>query len=121
MKRMTIFLAMLLIASMLLCACSQEQGLGASTGETTGQTTDMTDEVPNEETALVPKPMAPNAVTRNPYMADSDNSVHNDSYSSDVTDAVLPLGIDSFLAASLETQNKVSSPSAAHFQEDRGH
>ncbi len=66
--------------------------------------------------ALVPKPIAPNAVTPNPYMANSDNSVHNDSYSSDVTNAVLPLGIEDSLHASLETQNP-QAPSAAFYDE----
>lgn len=65
---------------------------------------------------LVPNPLAPNAVTPNPYMANSDNSVHNDTYSSDVTDAVLPLGISSALRASLETQNP-QAPSAAFYDE----
>ncbi len=68
-------------------------------------------------TALVPHKMAPNAVTPNPYMANSDNSVHNDTYSSDVTNAVLPLGINSRLTLSLETQNP-QAPSAAFYDED---
>lgn len=66
--------------------------------------------------ALVPKTLAPNAVTPNPYMANSDNSVHNDTYSSDVTDAVLPLGIGSILRTSLETKNP-QAPSAAFYDE----
>lgn len=66
--------------------------------------------------ALSPRPIAPNAVTPNPYMASSENSVHNDSYSSDVTNAVLPLGIHSSLALSLETQNP-QAPSAAFYDE----
>lgn len=68
-------------------------------------------------TALVPKPLAVNAVTQNPYMAASENSVHNDTYSSDVTNAVLPLGIDSELSLSLETQNP-QAPSAAFYDEE---
>ena len=68
-------------------------------------------------TTLVPQKMTPNEVTPNPYMANSDNSVHNDSYSSDVTNAVLPLGINSQLNLSLETQNP-QAPSAAFYDED---
>ncbi len=66
--------------------------------------------------ALVPKPLAPNAVTVNPYMADSENSVHNDCYSSDVSGAVLPLGIDSVLDVSVE-KNNPQAPSAAFYDE----
>ncbi len=66
--------------------------------------------------ALIPNPIAPNAVTLNPYMANSDNSVHNDTYSSDVTNAVLPLGIGSSLRAALETKNP-QAPSAAFYDE----
>lgn len=67
-------------------------------------------------TTLVPKPMKLNAVTQNPYMASSENSVHNDSYSSDVSNTVLPLGIDDTLSLSLETQNP-QAPSAAFYDE----
>ncbi len=66
--------------------------------------------------ALVPKPLLPNAVTQNPYMASSENSVHNDSYSSDVSGAVLPLGINSLLDSSVETKNP-QAPSAAFYDE----
>ncbi len=68
------------------------------------------------DNALAPNPIAPNAVTLNPYMANSDNSVHNDAYSSDVTNAVLPLGIGSVLRSSLETKNP-QAPSAAFYDE----
>lgn len=71
----------------------------------------------NNISALVPKPMAVNDVTQNPYMASSECAVHNDSYSSDVTDAVLPLGIGSRLSTSLETQNPMA-PSAAFYDEN---
>lgn len=67
--------------------------------------------------ALIPSPMTPNDVAANPYMANSENSVHNDNYSSDVTNAVLPLGIGSQLELSLETENP-QAPSAAFYDED---
>lgn len=66
--------------------------------------------------ALVPKPMTPNQVSVNPYMAQSENSIHNDVYSSDVTNAVVPLGIYSEVSTVVETQN-VQAPSAAFYDE----
>lgn len=66
------------------------------------------------QTALVPRPMAPKEVAVNPYMADSDNAIHNDIYATDVTDAVAPLGIGSQLSTSVETQN-IQAPSAAFY------
>lgn len=66
------------------------------------------------QTALVPRPMAPKQVAANPYMADSDNAIHNDVYATDVTDAVAPLGICSQLTTSVETQN-IQAPSAAFY------
>ena len=66
------------------------------------------------QTALVPRPMAPKQVAANPYMADSDNAIHNDVYATDVTDAVAPLGICSKLTTSVETQN-IQAPSAAFY------
>ena len=71
----------------------------------------------NNILALAPKPMAVNDIIRNPYMASSECAVHNDSYSSDITDAVLPLGIDSQLSTSFETQNPMA-PSAAFYDEN---
>ncbi len=88
-----------------LPGCSNESGILDKSATETAFTT------------LVPHKMAPNAVTPNPYMANSDNSVHNDNYSSDVTNAVLPLGINSQLNLSLETQNP-QAPSAAFYDED---
>ena len=66
------------------------------------------------QTALVPHPLPVKAVETNPYMADSDNSIHNDVYSTDVTDAAPPLGICSQVTTSLETQN-IHAPSAAFY------
>lgn len=68
------------------------------------------------QTALVPHPMTPNQVAVNPYMAQSENSIHNDVYSSDVTNAVVPLGIYSKVSTVTETQN-VQAPSAAFYDE----
>ena len=67
---------------------------------------------------LQPRPLPENPVAENPYMGRGDNSIHNDVYASDVTDAVAPLGIYSRVTASLETQN-IHAPSAA-FYDSRG-
>ena len=68
--------------------------------------------------ALVPLPLPVKDVAANPYMADSDNSIHNDVYATDVTDGAAPLGICSQVSVSLETQN-IHAPSAA-FYDSRG-
>lgn len=68
------------------------------------------------QSALPARPLPRNDVDPNPYMSSSEGSVHNDCYSSDVTDAVLPLGIDSTVSLSLETEN-VTAPSAAFYDE----
>ena len=92
-----------------LAACSALLALGllagcaASGGDQTGA-----------QTALVPNPLPVKAVAANPYMANSDNSIHNDVYSTDVTDAAAPLGICSTVSVSLETQN-IHAPSAAFY------
>lgn len=70
------------------------------------------------QTALEPRPLPANEVAPNPYMALSDNSIHNDIYASDVTDAVAPLGIYAQVTSSVETQN-IHAPSAA-FYDSRG-
>ena len=61
--------------------------------------------------ALTPKPLAVNDVGQNPYLSSGDALVHNDSYSSDVTDTVMPLAIDEVVSTTLETKNKQAPPS----------
>lgn len=70
-------------------------------------------------TPLVPRPLPQKDVAIHPYMACSDNSIHNDVYASDVTDAVAPLGIHAVVTTSIETQN-IHAPSAA-FYDAKGH
>ncbi len=72
-----------------------------------------------ESMALVPRPIPPNQVPLNPYMAESENSIHNDIYASDVTNLVTPLGIHSRIGTSIETRNAMA-PSAA-FYDSKGH
>ena len=91
----------------LLLACA---GCSAPPAGTPAQT-----DVP---AALAPHPLPVKDVAVNPYMANSDNSIHNDAYATDVTDAVAPLGIFSILSTSIETQN-IHAPSAA-FYDSRG-
>ena len=61
--------------------------------------------------ALTPKPLAVNDVAPNPYLSSGDAMVHNDAYSSDVTDTVMPLAIDEVVSTTLETKNKQAPPS----------
>lgn len=65
---------------------------------------------------LPPKPLPPKRMAQNPYMPQSDSCVHNDWYSSDVTDAVAPLGIYPELNAARETELE-KSPSVVFFDE----
>lgn len=88
----------LLAALLLLSAgCSSVTTAGNDTDAATG--------------ALTPKPLAVNDVGQNPYLSSGDALVHNDSYSSDVTDTVMPLAIDEVVSTTLETKNKQAPPS----------
>jgi len=62
--------------------------------------------------ALVPKTLKPNNVTPNPYLSPGDSVIHNDPYGSDVTDAVLPLGINSVMTKANDSENIASCPSS---------
>ncbi len=103
MKQVLVWGCAMLLTLGLLAGCTAPQGdrAGAET-----------------PAALVPHPLPVKAVASNPYMADSDNSIHNDVYATDVTDAAAPLGICSTVSTSLETQN-IHAPSAA-FYDSRG-
>lgn len=87
------------------CAASSEEAEPAATSPAASQ-------------ALAPNPLPANQVAANPYLSASEGLIHNDCYSSDVTDAVLPLDIDSSVSLSVETRN-VTAPSAA-FYDERG-
>lgn len=60
--------------------------------------------------ALTPKPLNPKAMDANPYMAPGESNVHNDSYNSDVTDAVQPIGIDAEVSTAYERLNRYAAP-----------
>lgn len=98
----------------LTSACSAFIALSLLTGCTTTESDPQA-----AQAALVPAPLPTKEVATNPYMASSDNSIHNDAYSTDVTDAAAPLGINSVVSSSLETKN-VQAPSAA-FYDSKGH
>lgn len=110
-------LSFIIVFSILLtffgCAPSEDENLPKDDPQ---QENELKTDVLYESAALVPKPLAPNAVEQNPYMAPGDSAVHNDSYSSDVTNVVLPLGINETVTFSLETENP-QAPSAAFYDE----
>lgn len=98
-----------MIRKIVASACSALLALGLLAG----CTTPAEDQV-GVQIALVPHPLPVKAVETNPYMADIDNSIHNDVYSTDVTDAAAPLGICSQVTTSLETEN-IHAPSVAFY------
>ncbi|MBD5558943.1 MAG: hypothetical protein HDQ87_01080 [Clostridia bacterium] len=69
-----------------------------------------------ETKALAVRMLPGKGIERNPYLADSEANIHNDSYNSDVTDAVLPLGIYPQISTAYEKQN-VIAPAALFYDE----
>ncbi|MDO4548750.1 MAG: hypothetical protein Q4D04_11665, partial [Clostridia bacterium] len=61
--------------------------------------------------ALAPNVLSPKNSEINPFVSDSESNIHNDSYNSDVTDAVLPLGIYPEVNMALEREAPNASPS----------
>ncbi len=61
---------------------------------------------------LKPKTLKPNNAAQNPYLSPGDSVIHNDPYSSDVTDAVLPLGINPVMTKANDAHNIASCPSS---------
>lgn len=64
------------------------------------------------EQALVPRRLPLNRVVQNTYMGNVDSIIHNDSYSSDVTSTVVPLGIDTEVSLELDNQGQNATPNA---------
>ncbi len=62
-------------------------------------------------TPLTPNPLTPKKVEPNPFMAQTENSVHADNYNSDTTDFVLPIGINSEVNTAYETESTNAPPS----------
>ena len=72
----------------------------------------------NLTSPITPKPILPNFVVQNPYTASVGSAIHNDSYSSDITDSILPLGIDSNVLFFREEPTKTKAPSTIFFDDD---
>lgn len=62
------------------------------------------------EGVLSPKSLASKDVPDNPYMAKGASIIHNDSYSSDVTDSIMPLGIYPEVNAAQEIEANNAPP-----------
>lgn len=86
----------LVILLALLCGCTQQDP------------TSLEDKSIPE--SLVPENLTQKDMDINPYMAFGEAHIHNDSYNSDVTDAVLPLGIYPEVNVSMEKQNLNAPP-----------
>ena len=69
-------------------------------------------------TAIVPNPMPESRVEKNPYLASGEAIIHNDNYSSDVTKAVVPLGIYTELNESVDKEGVQAPP--CFFYDDYG-
>ena len=65
------------------------------------------------------KALTAKAVDENPYMSNGDTNIHHDSYNTDTTDAVLPIGIYPEINVSFEKTNANASP--AIFFDSYGH
>lgn len=103
----------LLAGSLILSGCAQEQKDGSR------------EEAPasvqgsQESQALPVKELPRKNMEKNPYMADNESNIHNDSYNTDVTDAVLPLGINPEVNTAYEKVNRNAPP--AIFYDGYGH
>lgn len=75
-------------------------------------------EVSSSTQALVPTMMPEIRVEENPYLASGEALIHNDIYSSDVTKAVVPLGIYTELNEAAEQQGTQAPP--CFFYDDYG-
>lgn len=69
--------------------------------------------------AVVPNPLPEKNINQNPYMGSEGSNIHEDSYNTDITDAVLPLGINPEVNTSYEKQNGIAPP--ALFYDSEGH
>ncbi len=112
MKRLPIYLIILSLASsMVFWSCSSEPNSDVVEKESESSTTFNEEATKMQVDALVPNSLMPKNIEKNPYMCDSENSVHSDNYNSDVTDAILPIGINSEVQYSFETESTNAPPS----------
>lgn len=89
--------AVLLAAMVLLTSGCQNQNDGQ-------------DSYLSDSFSIAPKPLTAKYIKQNPYMAKSEANIHNDTYNSDSTNAVLPLGIYTEVNSSLETEGFQAPP-----------
>lgn len=120
---------LLLAGALILSGCAQEQKTAVEeepknaageeqTAETEKGTSDAVQE-PQDSQALPVRKLPGKSMEKNPYMADNESNIHNDSYNTDVTDAVLPLGIDPEVNTAYEKVNRNAPP--AIFYDGHGH
>ena len=114
------FVSLLLAGTMLLCGCAQEQKTivdDSAADGSGGKGASIQAEQDNH--ALAVRKLPRKAAKKNPWTADNESNIHNDSYNSDVTDAVLPLGINPEVNTAYEKVNKNAPP--AIFYDEYGH
>lgn len=101
------------MAMSLVCSAG---AISASAAETEVPVTET--EVSADVQALVPKMMPEIRVKQNPYLASGEAMIHNDIYSSDVTKAVVPLGIYTEINEAVDNQGTQAPP--CFFYDDYG-
>ncbi len=117
----TRFFLLALAAALLLVACTSapvQNSLSSSQGQETQASEPAPASQEAQSTAITPRPLAPKNIEANPFMAQTENSVHVDNYNSDATDFVLPIGIDSEVTTSFETESTNAPPSV--FYDSKG-
>ena len=87
---LVVFVSML---GILLAGCNETAQESKTHGEMTA-----------EITPIVAKPLGENLAADNPFMAQNESIIHNDVYSSDVTEKIVPLGIYSEITSAKETE-----------------
>lgn len=120
----------LLAGTMTLCGCAQEQknavvdeqkedvreeiSVEDENKDDTGEDISVQEVLGNQ--ALAVKELPQKEIEKNPYMSDNESNIHNDSHNSDVTDAVLPIGIYPEVNTAYEKVNG-SAPPAIFYDE----
>lgn len=89
-KKMSMICALLLGIGCLFAGCQEKE-------------LQMEKQEASQSGTLVSKPMKDNGVGENPYLAKNESLLHHDTYNSDVTHKILPMGIYPEITASEET------------------
>ncbi|MBF0578881.1 hypothetical protein IM774_03565 [Erysipelotrichaceae bacterium RD49] len=99
------------VCSMLSILTAGTLAIGlAACDQTIGDANPAASKPSSTHTALPTKALEAKRVDANPYLARSDANIHHDSYNSDTTDEILPLGIYPRIQVSYEKQNVNASP-----------